>query len=69
MAQLDPESDSDFIYWMGVYETHCLAEGQSLRTIQTKLCNISMFAKRCLANNISHINESLKRMLKSIKPI
>ena len=67
MAQLDPESDSDFIYWMGVYETHCLAEGQSLRTIQTKLCNISMFAKRCLANNISHINEVTKADVEEYK--
>ncbi|MCP3850424.1 MAG: tyrosine-type recombinase/integrase [Gammaproteobacteria bacterium] len=59
--------DSDFIFFMGIYEKHCLAEGQSVRTVKTKRCNIGMFVNWCFANNIMNVGEVTKNIVEQYK--
>ncbi|PAJ72017.1 hypothetical protein CJF42_23485 [Pseudoalteromonas sp. NBT06-2] len=50
MEQFNP-TDS-FFDLLDAYETHCLAEGQSMNTVKTKRCNLRMFIKWCFANGV-----------------
>ncbi len=65
MEQL--EHECDFTLFMSLYEKHCLAEGQSVRTVKTKRCNIGMFTKWCLANGIHSVFEVTKLIVEQYK--
>ena len=61
------QDDSNFIFFMSAYEKHCLAEGQSVRTVKTKRCNIGMFVKWCFANNIMNVADVTKSIVEEYK--
>ncbi|MDC0601880.1 tyrosine-type recombinase/integrase [Aliiglaciecola sp.] len=59
--------EHNFFSFFNIYEKHCLAEGQSPRTVKTKLSNLKMFVKWCIANNIDEIREVTKSIVEQYK--
>jgi len=57
MAQ--PES-SKLVTLLEYYLQHCLAEGQTVRTVATKRCNVSLFIRWCLARGINNSEQVTK---------
>lgn len=64
MSDTKPES---FTAWIDFYLDDCCASGQSLRTVRIKRCNLTLFVKWCLREEIASPAAVTKKVLETYK--